>query len=460
VSPKETDTPAAIYVFDLINRLKKCQEIAIDRMKEMQVKRKTWYDRNTVHRKFKVGDQVLVLATSKPNKLAVEWIGPGVIESQISETNYIVQLPGRKEKSQIYHVNLLKPYNRRVEYINLIETVENENLVPESDLEIPYPISDPNVYDFEVISRDSGLEEILSVEQISQLRMLLNRYKKVFSNEPGKTDLVTHDITLISSQPIRSKPYRFSPRQIEILKAEIKRMLEMNIIEIGESDYTSPMILVEAPNKDPRPCIDYRRINAVIRTEYFPLPNIEERVETVSAAKFITTIDLSKGYWQIPMTSQAQRIAAFVTPFGTYRPLRMPFGLVNAPYFFGKLMAQILKDCEDYAVPYLDDIAVYSNDWVSHLKHVDLVLRKIAEAKLTIKPSKCRFAQNHVKYLGHIVGGGYRTPAEAKIQAVKDFPQPKTKTDVRAFLGLAGYYSRYIPNYATIACPLTDALKD
>ncbi|KAG8173584.1 hypothetical protein JTE90_009309 [Oedothorax gibbosus] len=143
-----------------------------------------------------------------------------------------------------------------------------------------------------------------------------------------------HDIELSEEQSILSKPYRTSPRQNAILKTEIQKMLDLKIIEIGFSDCTSPMILVEAPGKDPRPCIDYRNLNKITKTKFFPLPNIEERIEIVSSAQYITVLDLSKGYWQIPLTERAQRLAAFVTNFGTYKPLRMPFGLKNAPCEF------------------------------------------------------------------------------------------------------------------------------
>ncbi|GFS83519.1 retrovirus-related Pol polyprotein from transposon 297 [Trichonephila clavipes] len=211
--------------------------------------------------------------------------------------------------------------------------------------------------------------------------------------------------------------------------------------------------------KEPRPCIDYRKLNGIIRTEYFPLPNIEERVEKVSAAKFITVLDLSKGYWQIPLSKTAQRYAAFCTSFGTYRPLRMSFGLKNAPYFFSKLMAELLNGLEDFVVPYLDDIPIFSDTWESHIKHMETVLQRIKRAKLTIRPSKCKFAQQNVKFLGHIVGQGSRTPSEIKVQAVLEFPTPRTKTQIRAFLGIAGYHQKYINLFSVIAAPLTDALK-
>ncbi|KAF8768490.1 Retrovirus-related Pol polyprotein like [Argiope bruennichi] len=459
VAPKENETAVAKYMYDLINRMRRCQDIAVTRMLETRDKRKLWYDKNAVHRQYKSGDQVLVLAASMPNKLSVQWIGPGEIQSQLSETNYIVKMTGKEAKPQIFHVNLLKPYHKRLAEVNLVFHEEKVNVETENDLEIAYPTGDVNVYDFEEISRSSNLEERLTTEQIGELKELLHKHKTVFSNKPGKTHLVEHDIELISNQPVRSKPYRTSQRQAEILKSEIKQMLDLKIIEMGQSDYTSPMLLVEAPGKAPRPCIDYRKLNSVIKTEYFPLPNLEERVERVSAAKFITVLDLAKGYWQIPMTKNASRLAAFVTNFGTYLPLRMPFGLVNAPYFFSKMMAEILGNCEKYAVPYLDDIAIYSETWEEHLKHVDEVLKRIGAANLTVKPSKCQLAQSRTKYLGHMVGDGVRTPAEAKIKAVIDFPTPKTKTQIRAFLGLAGYYAHYVEKFSVIAAPLTNALK-
>ncbi|GFX21849.1 retrovirus-related Pol polyprotein from transposon 297 [Trichonephila clavipes] len=283
MEPEEEGDLVTKYMFKLINRLKRCQEVAINKMEEMQVKRKTWYDKNAVKREFKDGDLVLVLATSRANKLAVQWIGPGTILNKISETNYLVEIPGRRKTSQIYHINMLKPYYKRPEHVN--------------------------------------------------------------------------------------------------------------------------------------------------------------------------------GYWQIPLSKTAQRYAAFCTSFGTYRPLRMSFGLKNAPYFFSKLMAELRNGLEDFVVPYLDDIAIFSDTWESHIKHMETVLQRIKRAKLTIKPSKCKFAQQNVKFLGHIVGQGFRTPSEIKVQAVLEFPTPRTKTQIRAFLGIAGYYQKYINRFSVIAAPLTDALK-
>ncbi|GFU75894.1 retrovirus-related Pol polyprotein from transposon 297 [Trichonephila clavipes] len=445
------------YILQLNNRLKRCQDIAITRMKECQLKRKTWYDRDVVERKFVEGDLVMVLVTSKQNKLEVNWIGPGKVLSRISDTNYVIDLPGRRDRSTIYHVNLLKPYHRRPELVSLVVEEVSDDI--EGDAEIPYPDKQCMKFDYHEILRESQLQLKLSPSQIDELKQVITKNKDVFSPDPGTTHLMRMDIELISDKPIKTKPYRMFPRQINILREEIKRLLELGVIEIGQSDYTSPLILVESPNKDPRPCVDYRRLNEITRAEFFPLPNMEEIVEKVSAAPYVTVMDLSKGYFQIPLTPRAQRYAAFVTPFGTYIPKKMMFGLVCAPYYFCKLMAQVLEGLEQFALPYIDDIAIFSQGWKDHVKHIDIVLGRLRKAGLKVKPSKCKFAQEEVLFLGHRIGSGSRSPSDLKIKAIADFPRPTIKTHVRSFLGLVAYYSHYIPNYSTIASPLTDALK-
>ncbi|GFX93961.1 hypothetical protein TNCV_3413231 [Trichonephila clavipes] len=141
---------------------------------------------------------------------------------------------------------------------------------------------------------------------------------------------------------------------------------------------------------------------------------MEEIVEKVSAAPYVTVMDLLKGYFQIPLTPRAQRYAAFVTPFGTYIPKKMMFRLVCAPYYFCKLMAQVLEGLEQFALPYIDDIAIFSQGWKDHVKHIDIVLGRLRKAGLKVKPSKCKFAQEEVLFLGHRIGSGSRSPSDLK----------------------------------------------
>ena len=457
LDPENTDPHVVDYILEVTNRLKKWQEISESNQKDRQLKRKSWYDRKAVNRSFNVGDLVLVLATAKPNKMAVSWRGPGKITSKISDINYTVELPGKRDNLAIYHVNLLKPYYKRPELVNFIMDEEFEEI--EHEAEIPYPVSDPNHFDLLDMIDASGVRDRLSPEQIDQLKEVLLKHRDVFSSEPGLTSLVEMDIVLESDVPVRSKPYRMSPRQSDILRKELDRMLKMGIIEIGQSDYSSPLILVEVPGKDPRPCVDYRKLNAITRLESFPIPNIEETVEQVCAAPFISVMDVAKGYFQIPLTERASRYAAFVTPWGSFIPRRSMFGLRNSGFYFCKLMALVLGELEKFSSPYIDDIAAHSLTWDRHLKDLDVVLGSVGKAGLKIKPSKCKFAQSQVPFLGHIVGSGMRSPNDAKIKALLDFPTPATKTQIRSFLGICGYYARYVKNYSVIAVPLTDALK-
>ncbi|GFY15020.1 retrovirus-related Pol polyprotein from transposon 17.6 [Trichonephila clavipes] len=207
-------------------------------MKECQLKRKTWYDRDAVERKFVEGDLVMVLATPKQNKLEVNWIEPGKLVSLV------------------------------------VEEVSDDI---EGDAEIPYPDKQCTKFDYHEILRESQLQLKLSPSQIDELKQVITKIKDVFSPDPGTTHLMRMDIELISDKPIKIRPYRMSPRQINILREEIKRLLELGVIEIGQSDYTSPLILVESPNKDPRPCVDYRRLNEITRAEFSPLCQIWKR---------------------------------------------------------------------------------------------------------------------------------------------------------------------------------------
>ncbi|GFU40122.1 retrovirus-related Pol polyprotein from transposon 412 [Trichonephila clavipes] len=284
------------YVFELINRMKICQELAILHMGDAKQKQKLWYDHRTVKRQFQLGELVLVIAPSRPNKLSVQWVGPGEIVQQLSETNYVVKFP-EKDKTHVYHVNMLKPYHQREENINLLCI---NPLKHDEEEDIPSLELENERSGWSKIISDVQLNSKLSQIQRGQLKGLLYEYSNLFSNIPGCTDLAEHDIELESERAIVAKPYRMSPRQIEILKSEVNKMLELKIIEPGESDFTSPLIVVEAQGKEARPCIDYRRLNKVTRTQFFPLPNIEELLEKVSAAKYISILDLTRGYLQIP----------------------------------------------------------------------------------------------------------------------------------------------------------------
>lgn len=442
------------YVLKLLERLRSAQRLSEQAMAKAQHRSKVYYDRTARTRRFDVGDKVMILRPSQKNKLEVQWEGPANVVEKLSDTNYVIRLPGKRKIQQVYHCNLLKPYREREAVVCMMVNIPEE--IP---VELPGLASVINGEDGEPLIKELISKAQLEPEQKIELQDLLKEFQDLFVDRPGRTSVVTHDIELTSSEPVRSKAYRVSPRQREIMDSEVKKMLELGVIEPCESDYTSPLILVEVPGKDPRPCVDYRKLNSITKDQIYPIPNIEERIERVSGARYISTLDLVRGYWQVPLTERASRYAAFISPLGTFRPKVLSFGLKNAPYCFSSLMDKVLRGLGEFALPYLDDVAIYSSSWSEHMQHLRVVLTRLREAGLTVKAPKCQLAQAEVIYLGHIIGQGRLRPSELKVAAIRDFPQPRSKTDIRSFLGVAGYYQRYIPRYSELASALTDALR-
>ena len=172
-----------------------------------------------------------------------------------------------------------------------------------------------------------------------------------------------------------------------------------------------------------------------------------------------TKVDMAKGYYQVPMDKESVPLTGFVTPFGFFRWKYMPFGLRNAPATFSRLVHALLYGMETFCVAYLDDILIFSETWSDHLKHLNLVFTRVREAKLTLKLSKCEFAAAELDFLGHYVGLGKLLPREQKVKALIDFPRPVNRKGVQRFLGLAGYFRRFIPHYSDLSRVLSDLLK-
>ena len=236
-------------------------------------------------------------------------------------------------------------------------------------------------------------------------------------------------------------------------------MLENGIIEPSCSEWSSPIVLVKKKDGSLRLCVDYRKLNQVSQMDAYPMPRVDELIDHVGRAKFILTLDLTRGYWQVPVATDDRPKTAFTTPFGLFQFNVMPFGLQGAPATFQRLMDQVIRGLGEFLAAYLDDLIVFSETWTEHLQHIRAILQRLREAGLTAKAKKCKFGTDHCVHLGHIVGGGTVYPESAKLQAVRDFPTPQTKKQVRVFLGLTGYYRRFIPDYASTAAPLTDLTR-
>ncbi|KAM8939633.1 isocitrate dehydrogenase [NAD] subunit beta, mitochondrial [Pelodytes ibericus] len=233
-------------------------------------------------------------------------------------------------------------------------------------------------------------------------------------------------------------------------------MLELGVIEESHSQWSSPIVLVPKPDGSLRFCNDFRKLNEHSKFDAYPMPRVDELIEKLAQARFLSVLDLTKGYWQ---TKSAKEKTAFVTPEGLYQYTVLPFGLHGAPATFQRLMNKLLRPHSGYASEYLDDVVIYSQDWASHLEKVEAVLNSIRKAGLTANPSKCSIGYMEAKYLGYTVGRGLVKPQMTKVEAIENWPRPLRKKQVKAFLGLVGYYRRFIPHFATRAAPLTDLIK-
>ena len=237
-------------------------------------------------------------------------------------------------------------------------------------------------------------------------------------------------------------------------------MEENGIIERSSSELAFPIVLVKKKDRSLHMCVDYRRLNMISEYDAYPMPHVDDLIDALGKARFITTLDLAQGYWQVPMGKESRTRTAFATPYGLFKFQVMPFGLQGAPATFQRMMDQVLAGCTEYAAAYLDDVVIHSSTWGEHINHLGSILQKLKEAGFTVQPKKCQFGMDRCSYLGHVVGNGEARPEETKIQAVECFPLLKTKKRVRAFLGLTGYYRKFVPDYADIATPLSDLTKN
>uniref|UniRef100_A0A8P4KK44 ribonuclease H n=1 Tax=Dicentrarchus labrax TaxID=13489 RepID=A0A8P4KK44_DICLA len=431
------------YVVQMREQLEKMSELAQSHMREAQQQQKSWYDRSARQRSFNSGQKVLVLLPSDDNKLLAKWQGPFEILKKLGPTTYQVATPGRPRASRTLHINLLKEWVPRPERkeVMLIRGVQEEEEVDEQYLP---SAGAPGDHNLNHLSEDKQL----------QVREICN--SEVFQENPGRTNIVEHDIVMKEGASVRRLSYRIPERLLASLKKEIDLMLSLGIIEISRSEWCNPVVLVPKKDGSLRFCIDFRYLNSISQFDSYPTPRIDELLERLGKAKYLTTIDLCKGYWQVPLTERSRELTAFRTPWGLFQFSVMPFGLHGAPATFQRLMDQVLCGFTDFAAAYLDDIVIYSTTWEEHLEHLNAVLDRLHAAGLTINSSKCVFAAAETKYLGHSIGNGVIRPQVNKIQAIGSCPLPHTRKQLRSFLGMAGFYHRFIPQFSTRAALLTD----
>lgn len=311
--------------------------------------------------------------------------------------------------------------------------------------------------------KDSIFNEI----QADNIRDLLLEYHDVIAinnRELGKAKGVAHAIDVDDHPPIKEKLRRYAPVEIEKISKHVKEMLEDGVIKHSNSPWAAAVVIVKKKDGTDRFCVDFRKLNAVTRKDNFPLPRIDHLLDSLGRKKYLSTLDLRAGYWQIRMDPKDIEKTAFITHDGLFEHNVMPFGLCNAPATFQRLMTNMLAGLQWQSVlVYIDDILIMSETFEEHLIHLRQVLDRLREYNLKLKLVKCSFGRKEVEYLGHVIitcgkSCGVK-PNKKKIEKILSYPKPIDKDTLHTLLGMLGYYSQYVPDFMIRTAPLTDMLQ-
>jgi hypothetical protein len=295
------------------------------------------------------------------------------------------------------------------------------------------------------------------------IHTLLSNFSHLFT-EPTSlhpTRQTDHHIPLLhGSDPVNVRPYRYPQFQKREIELQIQNMIAQGIIQPSSSAFSSPVLLVRKKDGSWRFCVDYRALNAITIKDRFPIPTIDELLDELYGTCWFSKLDLRSGYHQIRMHPDDTHKTTFRTHLGHYEFLVMSFGLCNAPSTFQNTMNELFQEhLHRFVIVFFDDILVYSKTLEDHLVHLDIVFTCLVQNQFFLKQSKCILGQNSISYLGHIVSHDGVGPDPEKIKSMLDWPVPKTIKQLRGFLGLTGFYRKFVANYARIASPLTDLLK-
>ena len=437
------DCSVAEWLVGVQLRMSEMAELVSDREKVAKQRMKAYYDKGAKLKSFLVGEKVLVRRPALHGKFDKAWDGPFEVEKVVSPVTYLIKRPGHSSRSKCIHSNLLR------KWVTPVEAVHRVAFVLEEEGECPLP---PRLK----LARENFEP---SPEQEKGLQDVLQNFSDVLNPQPGRTDLSTFVINTGDHDPVCGPHWRIPPKWLEEVRKQVDDLLDLGIIVPSVSPWASSVVMVKKKDGGVRICVDYRALNTCTQPDPYLMPLIEDILDTLASAVFISKIDLNKGFHQIPVKPEDAEKTAFFTPWGKFHFVVMPFGVRNGPATFQRLMDRLLHQDLDISRVYIDDIAVFSSNWEDRCKDIARVLGRLRQAGLTANLAKCQFGQTSCEFLGHLVGKGKVSPAALKVKAVQDFAFPRTKRQVRQFLGLTGYYRRFIPKYSEHAYNLTEATR-
>ena len=303
----------------------------------------------------------------------------------------------------------------------------------------------------------------VSPSERQRLLELVGNYPECFAwnGELGKCGLIEHHIELTTNVPVRRPAYKVAHADREFIEKEVREMLAKDVIEPSVSPYAAGVVLVPKKSGETRFCVDYRGLNQVTRADHYPLPLARSEIfDTLGEAKIFSCLDCQQGYWQVSVAEEDRHKTAFRCFLGLFQFKRVPFGLKTAPSTYQRLMAHILSGYTGkFCHCFIDDIIVFSNTFEDHLEHLRLVLLRLKNAGIKLKPSKCVLAKEKVQYLGHTISPGEIRPDPENVSKIRDLDAPTTVKQVRTLLGMASYYRCFVRDFSKRARLLTELTR-
>ena len=377
-----------------------------------------------------------------------------VIPHSVVNSNYIIDTLIINPNPYSININKFDPIASAYYFDDQINNTNN-------NINDTINIIDDKVNNIKDIS-EININNKLSIEESNRLIELVKEFDDLFSNEISlsHTHLTEHTIDTGDVVPIRTFYGRSSKVENEIMKKEIDMMIEKDIITESKSDWSAPVVLVKKKDGTVRFCIDYRKLNNVTRKEVYPIPRIEDTLQSLANMKYFTTLDFASGYWQLQVAEKDRHKTAFHTIYGCFEFKRMPFGLCNAPYTFQRHMDGLLKHLKwNKCLVYLDDIIIFSKTFDDHLRDIREVFEIIRKANMKLKLKKCEFAFDKIRYLGHYISSKGIEVDPSKLDAIRRIAIPRTSKEVKSFLGLCSYYRRFIRGFSNLSYPLIQLTK-
>ena len=350
------------------------------------------------------------------------------------------------------------------DYVNFVTDTDQSEVQPCSDTPNTDLICD------ELYTYDNDFNELIDslrlnhvpIEERSRLVNLLYQHRKAISvkGEVGKVSICKHRIDTQGHLPVNVPQYRIPHHAKKVVEEHVENMLREGVIEPACSPWNSPVVLVKKQNGSFRFCVDYRKLNDVIRKDVFPIPRINEVLENLKGASVFSTLDMKHGYHNIELEEGSRDCTAFKTDSGSYRYARCPQGLATSSSGYQRACnLAFSKQLGKFVYAYIDDLVVFSTDFDQHLEHLRELLEQVEATGFKLGLEKCQFAQKTVKYLGHVVDAtGIRVDPD-KTAAIAEMSPPTNAKGVRRFLGCCSYYRKFIRNFAGIASPLTELTK-